>query len=154
VDENLEIDVDLTSLDQDAFNTFQMRLSYTFLDGRLKVSRDGGFSNYDEQTDDVSAVVGDWTVEYLITPDGKLRVKMYNKTNYNIVNRAQGDQNNTTAGFSLEYTRSFDQFRELLFKARKTPKLPKKKPEEKNKDGVVISEESARKPDGVVKKNP
>ena len=133
VDENLEIDVDLTTLDQDAFNTFQLRLAYTFLDGRLKVSRDGGFTNVDNTTD-ASAIVGDWTVEYLITSDGKLRAKMYNKTNYSIVNRALGDENNTTAGFSIQYTRSFDQFRELLFKARKLPKVPKKK--EENKDVV------------------
>ncbi|MEJ2006268.1 MAG: translocation/assembly module TamB domain-containing protein, partial [Cyclobacteriaceae bacterium] len=41
VDENLEIDVDLGALDNEAFNTFQLRLSYTFLDGRLRVTRAG-----------------------------------------------------------------------------------------------------------------
>lgn len=138
VDENLEIDVDLTTLDQDAFNTFQLRLAYTFLDGRLKISRDGGFTNYDDQAD-ASAIVGDWTVEYLITSDGKLRAKMYNKTNYSAVDQALGDENNTTAGFSIQYTRSFDQFRELLFKARKVPK----KKENEKKDGALISTEGA-----------
>ena len=142
VDENLEIDVDLTSLDQDAFNTFQLRLAYTFLDGRLKISRDGGFTNAYNETD-VSAVVGDWTVEYLITSDGKLRAKMYNKTNYSIVNRALGDDNNTTAGFSIQYTKSFDQFRELLFKARKLPKSPKKDSEVPKQDPVVSPDEGA-----------
>ncbi len=138
VDENLEIDVDLTTLDQDAFNTFQLRLAYTFLDGRLKISRDGGFTNVDNEAD-VSAVVGDWTVEYLITSDGKLRAKMYNKTNYSAVNRALGDQNMTTAGFSIQYTKSFDQFRELLLKARKLPKVPKQ--ETDKKDGILVSPE-------------
>ncbi len=126
VDENLEIDVDLTTLDQDAFDTFQLRLAYTLLNGRLKISRDGSFTNNDDEAD-ASAIVGDWTVEYLITPDGKLSAKMYNKTNYSAVNQALGDKNNTTAGFSIQYIRSFDQFRELLFKARKLPKVPKKK---------------------------
>ena len=135
VDENLEIDVDLTSLDQDAFNTFQLRLAYTFLDGRLKVSRDGGFTNVENEAD-ISTVVGDWTVEYLITSDGKLRAKMYNKTNYNVVDRALGDQNNTTTGFSIRYTKSFDQFRELLFKARKTPKLPKEDSDPQKKEAI------------------
>ncbi len=38
VDENLELDFDIGSLDQNALNTFQLRLSYTFLEGRLKVT--------------------------------------------------------------------------------------------------------------------
>jgi hypothetical protein len=45
VDQNLEIDVDLGNMDQDAFNAFQLRLSYTFLNGRLRVTREGTFGN-------------------------------------------------------------------------------------------------------------
>ena len=38
VDENLEIDVDIASMDQESFNTFQLRFAYTFMNGRLRVS--------------------------------------------------------------------------------------------------------------------
>ncbi|MGK7395363.1 MAG: translocation/assembly module TamB domain-containing protein [Candidatus Cyclobacteriaceae bacterium M3_2C_046] len=113
-DENLEIDVDLGSLDEEAFNTFQLRLSYTFLDGRLRITRAGGFTNRQNQAD-LSTIAGDWTVEYLLTPDGKLRVKMYNKTNYNSFGTIN---TSTTAGFSLMHTQSFDEVMEIFRNAR------------------------------------
>ncbi len=116
-DENLVIDVDLGSMDKEAFNTFQFRLSYSFLDGRLRITRNGGFTNQDNSADVVS-VLGDWSVEYLLTPEGKYRVKIYNKTNYNTLN-TQIQNTATTAGFSLMLTQSFDEWRELLGKARK-----------------------------------
>ena len=116
-DENLIIDVDLGSMDKEAFNTFQFRMSYSFLEGRLRITRNGGFTNQDNSADVVS-VLGDWSVEYLLTPDGKYRVKIYNKTNYNTLN-PQLQNTATTAGFSLMHTQSFDEWRELFGKARK-----------------------------------
>src|SRR5690606_12367507 len=113
-DENLEIDVDLNSIDQEAFNTFQLRLSYTTLDGRLRITRDGGFTNQLNQAS-FGAIAGDWTVEYLLSSNGKLRVKMYNTTNYNPVSAATlKRQSTTTAGFSLLHTESFDRIREVF----------------------------------------
>ncbi len=117
VDENLEIDVDLGNLDDEAFNTFQLRLSYTFLDGRLRVTRDGGFTNQDRQAD-VSSIAGDWTVEYLLTEDGKLRVKMYNRTNFNTLTGLE-NETTTTAGVSLLHTQSFDEIKDLFRRVRK-----------------------------------
>ena len=120
VDENLEIDVDLGSLDQDAFNTFQLRLAYSFLDGRLRVSREGGFSNNTETTQgEIAGIVGDWTVEYLLTQDGKLRAKMYNRTNYNSINNTLGNGSSTSAGVSLLYSQNFNQLSEFWKKERK-----------------------------------
>lgn len=124
-DENLVIDVDLGSLDKEAFNTFQFRLSYSFMDGRLRVTRNGGFTNQDNSADVVS-VLGDWSVEYLLTPEGKYRVKIYNKTNYNTLN-PQLQNTATTAGFSLMHTQSFDEVRELFGKARKNAQKTRSK---------------------------
>jgi len=76
-DENLEVEVDLGSLDENAFNTFQLRLSYSFMDGRLRVTRAGNVNTGENSSDDLSNIVGDWTVEYLLTQDGKYRVKMF-----------------------------------------------------------------------------
>jgi hypothetical protein len=121
-DENLEIDVDLNSLDQEILNTFQLRLSYTILDGRLRITRDGGFTHQQNQPS-LGSIAGDWTVEYLLTPNGKLRVKMYNKTNYNHFNQSltRQTQTSTTAGFSLLHTESFDRLTEVFrnIKARR-----------------------------------
>jgi len=141
-DENLEIDVDLNSLDQEAFNTFQLRLSYTTLDGRLRITRDGGFTNQLNQAS-FGAIAGDWTVEYLLSPNGKLRVKMYNKTNYNPVSAATlKRQSTTTAGFSLLHTESFDRIREVFMNIKNA----EKKEESENKNAkpteAVIREDA------------
>ncbi len=121
IDENLELYVDLGAMDGDSFNTFQMRIGYTF--GRLKITRDGGV-----QTDSDVGLIGDWTAEYLLTEDGKLRVKVYNRANYNSYNPAtKTNEASMTAGFSMMYTESFDTFGELINGLR----FKKKKEEEK-----------------------
>ncbi len=121
VDENLEIDLDLGAMDNDEFNTFQLRLSYTLLDGRLRITRDGGFTNQQNKAD-VNSIAGDWTLEYLLTDDGKFKVKMYNRTNYNPINPTEDTQNTITTGFSLIHTQSFDELKELFQKSRKKAK--------------------------------
>ena len=70
LDENLEVNFDLADLDQDAFNTFRLRLSYTFLDGRLRVTREGAISG------DINNIAGDITAEYLLTTDGKYKLSL------------------------------------------------------------------------------
>lgn len=117
-DENLEIDVDLGSMDEEAFNTFQLRLSYTFMDGRLRITRNGGFTNQQNQPD-LTSIAGDWTLEYFLSADGKLRVKMYNRTNFNNFDPGNETNTTTTAGFSLMHTESFDKIVELFQNSRK-----------------------------------
>jgi hypothetical protein len=117
VDQNLEIDLDLGTLDKEAFNTFQLRMSYSLLGGRLRITRDGSFSNQYTQSS-ASTLVGDWTVDYLLTPDGKFKVKMYSRSNYNTVNTSLGTQNPITTGVSLMYTQNFNEIKDLLRSAR------------------------------------
>ncbi|MGB5977815.1 MAG: translocation/assembly module TamB domain-containing protein, partial [Cyclobacteriaceae bacterium] len=116
-DENLTIDVDLAGLDADAFNTFQLRLSYTFLEGRLRITRDGGFTNIQNQAN-LGSIAGDWTLEYLLTQDGRLRVKMYNRTDFSLVNEAIDNGSYTTAGLSLMHTQSWDNVKEIFTNTR------------------------------------
>ncbi len=120
VDQNLEIDfdIDLGSLDQEAFNTFQLRLSYSFLGGRLRVTRDGTFQNQNQVQQSVASLAGDWTVDYLLTPDGKFKVKMYSRSNVNALNQSLGAQTAVTTGFSLMHTQNFNEVRDLLRFAR------------------------------------
>ncbi len=117
VDQNLEINFDLGNFDQEAFNTFQLRLSYSFLNGRLRVTRDGAFNNQYVRSETAN-VLGDWTVDYLLTPDGKFKVKMYNRTNINQLTSSIGSQAAITTGFSLMNTQSFNTFKDLLTAAR------------------------------------
>jgi hypothetical protein len=115
VDDNLTIDIDLGQLDENALNTFQLRVSYTFLDGDLIVTRDGGFTDAYNQTT-IASIAGDWTVEYLLSEDGKLRVKLFKKTNYNQLNSALDNPNQSliTGGFSIIYTTSFNRLRDIF----------------------------------------
>jgi hypothetical protein len=120
VDENLEIDVDFSRMDEEAFNTFQLRLSYTFLNGRLRVTRDGTFYTNNSNTTDasdaqtnLSSLAGDWTVDYMLTADGKLKVKMYNRTNINPILNTLGSQNSVTTGVSISHTQTFNELSDL-----------------------------------------
>lgn len=135
VDENLEVDVDLAGLSDDAYNTFQLRLSYTFLDGRLRVTRGGSLPNQ-ETKGDVSTIIGDWTVEYLLTEDGRFRVKMYSRSDLDDINSQLGESNFET-GFSLQYIKSFDQLNQILSDNRKK-NISKR---ESNSEGAKASKE-------------
>jgi len=149
VDDNLEIDVDLGSMDQEAYNAFQLRLSYTFLNGRLRVTRDGTFGNQGStngtttQNDgtDYSSVVGDWTVDYLLTPDGKFKVKMYSLQNVNPINTSVNSQNAITTGVSLLYTQSFNELKDILKSSRDKNR---RKPE----DDPELNEEATKENEG------
>ncbi|MFT6866121.1 MAG: hypothetical protein ACJA08_000948 [Cyclobacteriaceae bacterium] len=113
--ENLEVDLDLASLDQNLFNTLQLRLSYTFLDGRLRVTGGGGFNQTTSSLDNTGEsnnFVGDWTVRYLLTSDGRLRIKAFSQTD-----QVAGNLQRET-GVSLQLIKSFDDFKELVPKAR------------------------------------
>jgi hypothetical protein len=146
VDENLEIDVDLSTFDTEAFNTFQLRLSYTFLNGRLRITRDATtfYGNQNTQPgalpaqqNNLATIAGDWTVDYLLTADGKLKVKMYNRTNINpIINI--GQQNAITTGVSVLHTQSFNELRDIWRSARNRRK---ENPDTKNTEG---NEEATR----------
>lgn len=137
VDEDLTIDVDLGSMDEERLNTFQLRLSYTFLNGRLRVTGDGTFNNTSTPNASTGAqanpsnVTGDWTVDYMLTPDGKLRVKMYSRTNVNpLLSSVNTNQNTITTGASLIHTQSFDELKDLWRSAREK----KKKESDENKN--------------------
>lgn len=149
VDENLEIDVDLGTMDQEAFNAFQLRLSYTFLNGRLRVTRDGTFGNQPTSNSSTAgnsgsnfSAAGDWTVDYLLTADGKFKVKMYSRTNVNPVNTNLNSQNAITTGVSLLYTQSFNELKDLLKSNRNKNRKKAQTPTPQPNDAARKEDES------------
>lgn len=137
VDENLEIDIDLGSMDQEAFNAFQLRMSYTFMNGRLRITRDGTLGNQAQPTggqetkNDLATALGDWTVDYLLSADGKFKVKMYSRTNVNPLINTLNSQNAITTGVSLMHTQSFNELKDLLKSNRaKNKRAPQKDPDQ------------------------
>jgi hypothetical protein len=148
VDENLEFDVDVGAFDDNAFNTFQLRIAYTFLNGRLRVTGDGTYSNTNNNPANVgqrnpSSVAGDWTVDYMLTPDGKLRVKMYSRTSNNSVLSTVNNQSTMTTGASLIHTQSFNELRDLWNSNRK-----KEKKQTGNEQDKKDENEGVAKPNG------
>lgn len=118
IDENLELSVDIY--------TSQLSFSYNLFNNRLRITRDGSFSG-DQNQSDLAAAIGDWTIEYLISKDGKLRSKIYNRTNQGAANLQNlNNAATTTAGFSLLYTQSFSRFSDL-FKVKFSDKKKKNK---------------------------
>lgn len=133
LDENLEIDFDLADLSEEALYTFQVRLSYTFLDGRLRVSREGGLSNLV----DINSIAGDWAAEYLLTQDGRYKVKVYSRTNYDLATSAiTANATSTTTGASITQTTNFNTISEFFnLVGKKGKEKRKKKREAKNTSG-------------------
>lgn len=136
MDQNLEIDfdLDLATMNQEAFNTFQLRLSYSMLNGRLRITRDGTFGN--AQTANVASVAGDWTVDYLLTPDGRFKVKMYSRSNFNTIQNTLGNQVPITTGFSLLHTQNFNEVKDLLRSARDRRRRELKMQSEETNEGT------------------
>jgi hypothetical protein len=119
VDQNLEINVNLKNMDKDALNTFNLRFSYTALDGRLRISRNGSFQNVQATSQaNVSNIAGEWTVEYLLGKDGKLRIKLFNKINNNALVSSTTTAN-TAAGASLMHVATFNNLKDLFGRKHK-----------------------------------
>ncbi len=128
VDNRLEIGLDLGGFDSEALKTFQLRFSYSLLGGRMRITRDGGFTNMENETDPAS-IIGNWTLEYLLTKDGQFKLKMYHKNSTATFNA--GLRNNSTTGTSILMTKSFNSPNELFQnqKKKKQQKLNKNQDE-------------------------
>jgi hypothetical protein len=124
VDKNLEVNIDLASLDEKTLENFQLSVAYTFLDGRLRVSRDGGFTD-NQGNASAASIIGDWQAEYLLTEDGVYRLRVFNRNNYNTFTSLSLSQNLLTYGASLTQNVSFNSFSELFRKltGRKAARL-------------------------------
>ena len=113
LDENLDVGVSFggfTSGTQtdNLLNNLQLRFSYRLLNDRLRISRDGGFT-YGQSQYNAASLLGEWTLEYFITPDGRFRAKVYNRNQQSILSQSSFNSTITTGGgMSLLYTRSFN----------------------------------------------
>jgi hypothetical protein len=128
IDQNLEIDFNINGLTSEQLQALQVRLSYSFLNGRLRVTREGGFTNNNNLTNTTttttgstttngqSSLLGDLSMEYFLRADGKFRVKL----RYETTPRDLQTINQPRAGISLLHTEQFNSFGELF--SRKSPK--------------------------------
>jgi hypothetical protein len=128
IDPNLEISFNLNGLTSEQLQALQVRLSYSFLNGRLRVTREGGFGNNTLPTGSSvpgqtlptaqSSLIGDLSLEYYLRPDGKFRAKLrYETTPRDLIAQSQL-ANQARAGLSLLHTEQFDSMRELFARKR------------------------------------
>ncbi|MBO9701155.1 MAG: translocation/assembly module TamB [Sporocytophaga sp.] len=153
LDKNLQVDIDLN-----AMNTFMLRFSYTMLEGRLRISRDGSYQNTQSNNqNNFSSIAGEWTIEYLLSQDGRLRLKLYNKNNNNALlnSVASNNINNTSAGFSIMHTQGFNNLKELFGKKEKPKRdtITFDLEEERKKFEQELAEEKKREQEEEEKKN-
>ncbi|GAA3946428.1 translocation/assembly module TamB domain-containing protein [Hymenobacter algoricola] len=126
IDPNLEISFNFTGLTAEQLQALQVRLSYSFLNGRLRVTREGGFSNTasappgttGNQNTAQASLLGDLSLEYYLRPDGKFRAKLRYETTPRDYSDLTGFSNQARAGVSLLHTEQFDSFRELFSRKR------------------------------------
>jgi hypothetical protein len=116
IDQNLEISFNLDGLTQDELRNLQVRLSYSLLQGRLRVTRFGGVTNNTQTApgapvnNNQTSLIGDIGLEYFLRPDGKFRVRL----RYETTPRDIGVPNQARAGLSRVNTEQFDNLRELF----------------------------------------
>ncbi|TPE46116.1 translocation/assembly module TamB domain-containing protein [Pontibacter mangrovi] len=111
IDSNLEVDIGLGSIGEDALASLQLRLSYTFFQGRLRVTNETGFGSAGTADNPRgNAYVGDWLLDYYISQSGELRARLeYNSTPNIYTGRITQSQS-----VSLLHTKRFDNLRELF----------------------------------------
>ncbi len=96
----------------------QMEVSRDFLDQRLRITVGGHLELEDETRRQVNPadIAGDFSVEYLLDPDGRLTLKGYRERKYQDI--YEGELVET--GLSLIFRQTFNHFRELFMKKEET----------------------------------
>ncbi|MFC6999341.1 translocation/assembly module TamB domain-containing protein [Rufibacter roseus] len=74
IDSNLEVDIGVSGYGDQVLDDVQLRLSYTFMEGRLRVTREGSVNNNRYGNGRANAA-GDWSIEYYLSKDGQLRLR-------------------------------------------------------------------------------
>ena len=100
----------------------QMEVSRDFFDERLRVTAGGHLELEDETRRQLNPadIVGDFSVEYLLLPDGRLILKGFRERNFQDIY----DGELVETGIALIFTQSFDRFREIF----------RRRPEEENQN--------------------
>jgi len=127
IDSNLEIDIGLGALNQEALSTLQLRISRTFFDGRVRVTNETGFGGLSERVGgkEVSSYVGNWLVDYYITQSGELRARL----EYNTSPDIYLDRTRSRQSVSILHTKRFDNLQELFSSEKRQRRLQEREQE-------------------------
>lgn len=146
LNDNIDVGLDVAGNDSEALRNLNLRLSVSALGGRARITREGtgAVTGAETGTTDASSVIGDVTIEYYLTKDGRLRLKAYNRNNPTNIANSVANPNNQLYGASLFYTKSANRFWDL-FKFGKGDKKRKRQRNAKAIEQSVISENDEEK---------
>lgn len=107
ISEDVDIGVNYRAGDNITSEELAVALTTQLFNDRLLLSGNFGVqSNTSSSVDRASSIIGDFRLEYIITKDGKLRLKVFNETNDNTVFNL--NQSATKQGVGLIFQREFD----------------------------------------------
>lgn len=117
---NAEIDIGYRKVasgeDQSTYDKSELELGIKqkLFDNALTVTI-GGVYSYENSNPNTStgALAGDFEVEYKITADGRIRVKAFRTSEYNVISA----KNDVKTGIGLVYSKEFNSFSELFSKS-------------------------------------
>lgn len=117
-----------------------LQLSRTFFNDRLEVSAgsDVNMQSNTGQEGSFTQVAGDFVIEYKLTESGKYRVKIFNSTDYDVLNQA----NENRTGVGVTYTESFSRlYRNKKEKEDKEKDTPQEQPAEQGNKSTNTKQE-------------
>ncbi len=124
IDINFEVEsyVDYSEGQPGGRTELQMEVSRNFFDERIRITLGGNIELEDETQRQTSPgdIAGDFSLEYLLTPEGTLIIKGFRNKDYGDL--IEGDV--TETGVSLIFSRSYNRFKELFRRKDEEPDLP------------------------------
>lgn len=134
---DVDIKVNYTTSSDNTTNSISARelalaLSKKFFNDRLTINIGGNFefqeANTTTNTSANTGIAGDFVIQYDITPDGRVKIKAYHRTqDFDIFNARR-----SKTGISISYGKDFDNIRELFRKEKND------KPAKKQKENVIL----------------
>jgi hypothetical protein len=125
----------------DIRQAMNIALQEEFFNDRITVRVGGGFDiGTDFETDrNTATFIGDVQVEYSITADGRIRIKAFSKTDYDVW--VNGNQNRT--GVGITFREEFDNGKDLFsnIKSRREKRKEEKKTEKEDGNPEALKEE-------------
>jgi hypothetical protein len=121
ISNDFNIGINYVPGDQVSSEQLEVALSTQLLDDRLIIDGNIDVSGTNDNSQKTSSIVGDINIEYKLTPDGRFRVKAFNRSNdLTLFN----DYAPYTQGVGIFYRKEFDNIHELFKKSskRKQPK--------------------------------
>lgn len=121
ISKDFDIGVNYRPADQLSSEELEVALSTQLWDDRVLIDGNIGMSGERKTQQNASNIIGDINVEVKVTPDGRIRVRAFNKYNNQEIT---GREAPYTQGIGVFYRREFDRFRDLWIPVNKLKNLP------------------------------